>query len=189
MKKFTVIFTIIILVVLVSLLRTKKEDSYLVKINSYTITKQEFDSEFKDSAYAKQDTLESRKEFLATLIKRKLILQDAQKKGLDKDQEFLKTIERFWEQSLLKRAVDQKVQEISGSVSVTDQAIVEVYNKMQKDGKADKPYDQMYNQIKWSLSRSEESQALDRWIRQLSKSAVIKVNSTEMGESNPKNKK
>ena len=189
MKKLMVLFGIIILVVIVSLLRARKEDDYLVKINNYVITRQEFNSEFKDSAYAKHDTLESRKEFLRTLIKRKLILQDAQRKGLDKDQEFLKTIERFWEQSLLKRAIDQKVQELSGSVSVTDQAIEEAYKKIQKDGKADKPYDQMYNQIKWSLSRLEESQALDRWIKQLSKSALIKVNSSDMGENVSKDNK
>jgi DNA-binding transcriptional regulator YhcF (GntR family) len=86
-------------------------------------------------------------------------------------------IERFWEQSLLQRAIDQKNREIANSVSVSDKTIEEAYKKLQGEGKADKPYDQMYNQIKWSLNHSEESKAMQRWIMQLYKDASIKVNS------------
>jgi len=95
-----------------------KDSKVLAKVNNYEITQQEFEEQFRESPYAKDNTLEARKEFLKVLIGRKLILQDAQAKGLDKEQEFLKMIERFWEQSLLKLALQTKSMEIANSAQV-----------------------------------------------------------------------
>ena len=176
MKKIlSAIFLLLIIFMLFKLKAPKPED-YLVKINNYTITPQEFSEEFWASAYAKDNTPESRREFLNMLIRRKLVLQDAQARGLDKDKEFLKSIERFWEQSLLKRMMDKKSQEITGSASVPDSAVEAVYNKLKSEGKADKPHDQMYSQIKWSLAKIQESEAINRWLMSLYKKAEIKLN-------------
>ena len=90
-----------------------KDKQILARINNYEITKQEFLEEFKGSAYGVSDTEESRKSFLDNLINRKLVLQEAQREGLDKDSAFLKSIERFWEQSLLKVMLDKKSKDIS----------------------------------------------------------------------------
>ncbi|PIP20698.1 MAG: hypothetical protein COX40_03295 [Candidatus Omnitrophica bacterium CG23_combo_of_CG06-09_8_20_14_all_40_11] len=152
----------------------KKE--ILAKINNYEITWEEFEGEFKASSYGYTDTAESRKEFLNTLINRKLILQDAQKKGLDKDKSFLKMIERFWEQSLLKVALDKKTKEVAGSVMVNDKEIAEAYDNLLKSGKTDKSYDQMYQQIKWEITRQKETQAMNEWVAQLRKKGEIKIN-------------
>lgn len=177
MKKIIVALIIIItLFVLLMLKGSKEQQNYLVKINNYTITPQEFNEEFLASAYSKENTPESRREFLNTLIRRKLVLQDAQSRGLDKDKEFLKSIERFWEQSLLKLVMDQKAKEISSSTVVPDAAVEAVYNELKKEGKANKPYDQMYSQLKWSLTQIREAQALNRWLASLYKAADIKVN-------------
>ena len=68
-----------------------------------------YPKEFKDSVYGVIDTAESRQNFLSALIDRKLLLQYAQKEGFDKETSFLQTIERFWEQSLLKIVLDKKM--------------------------------------------------------------------------------
>jgi len=153
-----------------------KDKKVLAKINDYDITKEEFQEEFKQSAFGRVDTLESRKEFLNNLINRKLILQDAQRKNLDKDKSFLKMIERFWEQSLLKLALDKKTKQIAGAALVSDKTIEETYQKMSKDGKTDKTYDQMYNQIKWEITKLKETQMLSNWVSGLRNKADIRVN-------------
>lgn len=153
-----------------------KDKQILAKINNYEITLDEFQEEFKESSYARNGALESKQDFLNNLINRKLILQDAQKKGLDKDRSFLKMIEKFWEQSLLKLALDKKTKETAGSVAVGDKEIEDTYNNMAKEGKTDKSYDQMYQQIKWEITRAKETQQLNDWIAQLHKRADIKVN-------------
>lgn len=92
---------------------TPPSKDIVAKINNYEITRDEFEREFAESTYRHANTPQARREFLDNLINRKLILQDAQAQGLDKEQGFLKMIERFWEQSLLKMALDKKMKEMS----------------------------------------------------------------------------
>lgn len=147
----------------------------LAKINDYEITKEEFQEAFKDSMYGMADTMESRQEFLDNLINQKLILQEAQKKGLDKEANFLKAIERFWEQSLLKVALDKKSKEISSNMRIGDKEIQAAYQKIAQEGKTDKTYDQMYSQLKWELTKAKEAEEINKWINELHNKARIKV--------------
>jgi len=83
----------------------------VARVGDYVITRQEFREAYKDSSYGAQGTLASRKIFLNNMINQKLILLDAENKGLDKNKEFLKMVEHFWQQSLLTMAMQNKVQE------------------------------------------------------------------------------
>lgn len=174
MKKYLLFFLLVVFVAGCS--RVSKEKEILAKVNNYEITRQEFEEEFAQSSSGMTDTVESRKEFLENLINRKLILQDAQRQDLDKDKAFLKMIEKFWEQSLLKLCLDKKSKEIAGSNFVNDKAVEEAYQKMFKEGKTDKTYDQMYQQIRWEITKLKESQMMSDWIGDLRKRAQIQVN-------------
>jgi hypothetical protein len=156
--------------------RPSHEKPILAKINNYQITQEEFNEDFKESPGAKDTSLESKTEFLNSLISRKLILQDAQAKNLDKDPSFLKMIERFWEQSLLKTALQKKAEEIAAAVSVSDKEIQAAYDNMVKENKTRRSYNDMYKQIKWDLTKQRESQLMDEWIDELHKKASIKIN-------------
>jgi len=175
MKKYIFLLLVVILTLGCGRPAQQKKE-ILARINNYEITLEEFQEEFIASGYARVDTLQSKEDFLNSLINRKLILQDAQKKGLDKDKSFLKMIESFWEQSLLKLALDKKTKEIAGSTLVNDKEIEEAYNNLLKDGKTDKTYDQMYQQIKWEVSRNKETQRLNDWIAELRNKADTKIN-------------
>ena len=176
MKKILIVVFILIIILVLFKLRTTTPEDYLVKINNYTITPQEFNEEFLASAYAKSDTLESRREFLDILIRRKLMVQDAEAMGLDKDKQFLKTIERFWEQSLLKIVMDKKAKQISGSITIPDIAVETAYHKLESEGKADRPYQDMYSQIKWSMTQEQETRAMNKWLNSLYNNAKIEIN-------------
>ena len=175
MKRYIILFSVLILAAGCSRAPKSKESQVLAKINNYEITQEEFELEFKESAYGRNDTLQSRKEFLNLLIERKLILQDAQSKNLDKDRDFLRMIEKFWEQSLLKLTLDKKSKEIAGLATVSDKTIEEAYQKILKEGKTDKTYDQMYNQIKWEITKLKETKLLNDWMESLRKKARIKI--------------
>lgn len=147
----------------------------LVKINNYAITLPEFEQQFKNSIYSTHDTPEAKKQFLDFLINRKLILQDAQTKALDRDKDFLQMIESFWEHSLLKLALDKKSQEISHSIFVNDKEVEEAYQELVKDRSTDKTYETMYKQIKWEISAEKEKKALDEWVMSLRAKARIQI--------------
>ncbi|MFH0876739.1 MAG: SurA N-terminal domain-containing protein [Candidatus Omnitrophota bacterium] len=155
-----------------------EKKAVLARVNNYEITAQEFQQEFKDSPYAALGTPTAKKDFLESLINRKLILQEAQASGLDKDQAFLRLIERFWEQSLLKTYLDQKMPQIhaQAQAAVNEGMIQEAYNKLVHEGKTDKSYAEMQDQIKWVLIKAKESTLLNEWLVQLRQRADIKVN-------------
>ena len=79
--------------------KPKPPEEVIARVNDYEITLAEYEEGFAASPFsARSDKLLARQEYLSSLIDRKLILQDAQKKNIDKEKEFLKSIERFWEQ-------------------------------------------------------------------------------------------
>jgi hypothetical protein len=149
----------------------------IAQINDYEVTFEEFEQGFLQSAYVmREDKAKARREYLDNLISQKLILQDAQKKNLDKDKEFLKSIERFWEQSLLTMAVGTKTKEITGSLQVPADQIQKLYQQMVKEGLTTQSYEEMYPQIKWQAAKQFEAQMLTSWMDSLRQNANIKVN-------------
>ena len=145
MKKMVLIF--IIPAFLVGCSRCDKQKDIAIKINNYEISKAEFEQEFKDSSFGRFDSAQSRKYFIDNLVDRILILQDAQKNGLDNDPQFLKMVEKFWMQSLLRLALEKKTKEIAG-VSL---------------GNGD-------------AAKLKESQMMNGWLTQLHRDADIQVN-------------
>ncbi|HAJ57732.1 MAG TPA: hypothetical protein DCL35_08250 [Candidatus Omnitrophica bacterium] len=174
MKK-TIILVLFLFFVTAGCGRAVEKGQALVKVNNYEITRLEFEEAFKESPYAKNDTPQSRREFLEQFISRKLILQDAEAKGLDRDKNFLKMVERFWEQYLLKLALDKKSEEIAGSVKVSESLVQGLYYKMVKEGATDQPYENMRERIRWEVVRSEEAKLINKWLDELRGRADIKV--------------
>jgi len=153
----------------------KPEKQLLAAINDYRISKERFESEFKESVFGQEDTPEAKREFLNILIDRKVILQDAQQKGLDKEQGFLRLIQKFWEQSLLKIALDKKSREISGTLAVSEEEIKASYDALVRDKKIGKPYDEARERVRRELLMSKESRAINDWVLQLRNNAQIKI--------------
>jgi hypothetical protein len=176
MKKLFIL--LFISVMLFGCSKARQDSDVVVRINDYIITRAEFEKDFKDSSYGRFDTVESRREFVNNLVDRILILQDAEKKSLDKDPKFLGMVEKFWEQSLLRVALEKKSREVAGSAYVSDKTVEDAYQKMLKDGKVSKPYDAMYQQIKWDITKLKESQLISDWIADLHKNSDVKISDT-----------
>ena len=148
-----------------------------VAINNYEITAQEFEAGFAQSPFASRtDKDQAKEDYLNNLINQKLILQDAQGKNLDKNKEFLQSIERFWEQSLLTVALNTKSKEIAGSAHVTEEETHRIYERRIKEGGYVRSYEQLYPQIKSQAQKQKESQLLNDWVESLRKTAQIKIN-------------
>jgi hypothetical protein len=67
---------------------------------------------------------------LKVMIEQKLLIQEAVKLGLDKDEKFAETIKTFWEQTLIRNLIEAKTREFAGRVFVTDAEIAEEYERM-----------------------------------------------------------
>jgi hypothetical protein len=157
--------------------KQKPPEEVIAKVNNYQIYLSEFEEGFAASPYASRtDKLLARQEFLSSLIDRKLILQDAQKRNIDKEKEFLKSIERFWEQSLLTVALGNKTVELSRGVKVREQDVRKIYDEMVRDGITTKTFEEIYPQIKWQAQKQQESARLNEWIDGLRVGSMIEIN-------------
>ncbi len=154
----------------------KAQGPVVARVNGYLITRAEFEEGFAASAFAaRADSPQARKEYLDTLISQKLILLDAQKRGVDKAPDFLKSVERFWAQSLLTAALGQKTMELRRGVAVSDEDVRRIYQNMVKDGATTKPLNEVFPQIKWQAEKQLEMQRLNGWAESLRRNAAIEV--------------
>jgi len=145
-----------------------------ISIGDIRITAQEFQKASDRFAYQRTLTKEARKEFLEVFINRKLILREAENEGLDKDPQFLESVQAFWAQSLLKLILDKKIEELSLDISITEDGIESFY-KANKDKFPDIEEAEAYDQIKMLIFKEKQRKVLDDWIDFLRKKTNIKI--------------
>ena len=76
---------------------SNKKPPAAIKIDNIDITSAEYQDAFNSSPYASSNTPDNQKEFLNNFITRMLILREAERTGMDKDPEFLKSVQLFWQ--------------------------------------------------------------------------------------------
>jgi len=95
--------------------RKGEQGEVIAKVNSYNMTVEDFEDELKYSHYAGIDTADKER-LLDAAIRKQLLIQEAQRRGLDRKKTFMKTIERYWEQTLIKELMEEETQRVHKSV-------------------------------------------------------------------------
>ncbi len=98
----------------------------VARINSYDMTVEDFRGAAKAIGGTKDRILEE-------LLIRNVLIQEAQKQNFDKDKAFMKEIERYWEQALLKLLIKQKTAEFSAGVKGNKSEVEAAMTKWVKD--------------------------------------------------------
>ncbi len=158
-----------------------KKEKTAIKIDTIELSAQEFEQAFKTSSFSSQDDPAARRQFLDTYISRKLILQEAEKSGLDKDAAFLGDIQLFWEQLLLKLMLSKKINESLSDIKIEDKEVKEYYLKNKENTFSDKELAQVSAQIKWLLFKEKQGAAIQNWADGLRKKAKIEVDYKLLG--------
>jgi len=167
------------LIILLSL-ACAQPDAPVVSIGDIKITKTEFEKDFAKFNLSKPDTKEARREFLDNLINRKLILKEAETKGFDREGSFLENVQDFWEQSLLKIAVDKKARELFLTIKIDDAEIRDFYNA-NKDKFSGKTLEDAYPEIRLVLFKERQKKSVEDWMESLKTQATIKINYKTLG--------
>jgi len=158
---------------------TKKERA-AISIGDIQITAEEFNKALEASRSASAGVAE-RKEFLDTFISRKLILKEAEKSGLDKDDKFLQSIQLFWEQSLLKLILANKMKELAANIIIDEREIEDYYRMRKAEIYPDKELSEVYDVIKILLYRKKQTQAVQDWAASLKNKAKIEIDYKLLG--------
>ena len=151
----------------------------LAKINNYELTVRDFQDEarlIRGSKYLSGNALKAKQDFLDELINKQILIQEAQKMNFDKDKAFMKEIERYWEQALLKLLLKKKTDELVGVIDVSPKEVQEEYKKMKDEDPAIAGLEKIAPQIREELLDRKRTQALGAWIDGLRKNATVNIN-------------
>jgi len=103
----------------------------VAEVNKYKMTVEDFRDEARLTAstkYLPADREKARGELLDEIITKKVLLEEAQRQNFDKDKPFMKEIERYWEQALLKLLIKKKMKEL-GSAEALDKWVADLRSK------------------------------------------------------------
>ena len=127
MALFTVLISLLIITCQACGMKDGSEygdNKIIAKINKYDLTVADFKSETQGmpDGLSDADFEKSKESLLDGIITKKVLLQEAQAQNFDKDRAFIKEIERYWEQALLKSLYNKKSQEISRKIEADKDA-------------------------------------------------------------------
>ena len=154
---------------------SSKTPPVAIKIDKIKITTEEFEDAFKNSPYATENSEASRKEFLNNYVTRLLILKEAEKVGLDKEPSFLKNVQFFWQQSLIKMMLDRKIKELSTRTGVTESEIKTYYDSHKESEFKDKDLPSVYDRIKWLLLNDKQKRSMDAWLNSVRGASRVSI--------------
>jgi hypothetical protein len=129
----------------------------------------ELKSDFKLTQKAKRD-------FMEGLIRKELLLQEAKKLNLDRKDKFIRTIEQYWESTLIRDLIDLKCEEINKRIYVSEEEIRARYQEIKKREDGVFPLSEIHNQIKEALKEEKKTRLLEEWINDLRKNASVEIN-------------
>ncbi len=92
------------------------------RINNYELTVEDFkdvSADMRTDKYLSETPEKAKERLLEELIVKNILLQEAQAQNFDKDKAFMKEIESYWEQALLKLLIKRKIDEFSSKVTVS----------------------------------------------------------------------
>ncbi len=151
----------------------------VVVINQLRLTKSDLQEELKTRLlmpYSSESKDEKEPAWLDQLIDRELLVQEAQRLGLDREQDFMRTIEHFWKQALIKQLINHKGREINAGLHIYEPQIEAYYKKMaQEKGSAIEPLSVLRKEIIRMLQEETADKAMEDWITDLRKRAQISV--------------
>ena len=109
------------------------KDKVVAKINRFELTVEDFKEGVNPllmKKYSAYSAIQQKDQVLEELITKEVLLQEAQRLNLDKQKSFMKEIEGYWEQALMKSLINRKLQEFSPLVQVNSKDILEEYARM-----------------------------------------------------------
>lgn len=184
-KAGTIMITIISIIIVCFIFgcssdNKKNKTRVIATINDFQLTENEFQKKLvKDMKYTNtyKTTIEAKKKFLQTIIKKELLIQEAKRLGIDKEKEFISAIERYWEATLIKNLLEKKCKEIIKKACVSEKNIKKKYQELKSMNNSITPLDKIEKSIAKDLLEAKKTATLNKWTKSLYDKADITIDS------------
>ena len=155
-------------------------EEVIIQVNNSKITLEEFNDLFK-SGYTNdpemEPTLENRDRFIQYLVEKELMIQEAMRLKLAQKKDFIWTIEKYWEQTLIQKLLKIKHAEWKKKVLVTDDEIKQYYNENK-----DEPLDGVKEHIRHVIESDKLQKIQGDWYQAMKDKAVITVTKEKISQ-------
>jgi hypothetical protein len=179
MKRLLIFLTIALGFFLLTCSPGEQDKSEIVaKINDYSLTLDDFhhqlaaEAEFQTAAAV---DINFRKNLLDQIIRKELLIQEAKKLEFDRKENFIRTIETYWEATLIRDILNFKAKEFENRVVVTKEDIVSYYEELSKQGVLP-PLSDLEEALGHEIKEKKKSEILEEWITGVKNSAKIDIN-------------
>ena len=123
------------------------------------------------------------REMTETLIERQIIIQQAMKRNMAKEESFVDTIRLFWEQTLIRDFIEYKSRQFDSYIFVTDKEVEDYYDILEREGETElPPFEKISPVIKARLGETKRLQAFDRWLKDEKKKSRVNVHEETLAE-------
>ena len=111
-----------------------------------------------------------------TLVDKHLILQEATRKGMTKEQKFADTIKAFWEQALIRDFIEYRNRQVEPDIFVTDKEVEDHYEELQKQGAELPPLEDIREPLRERIGQIKKLQAFEGWLDDKRRKSEIRIN-------------
>ena len=161
-------------------------DKPVLTVNNLQLNKEELRQEYQADSLMRHEpsTAQGEPEWVSRLVERELLVQEAQRLGLDRDPAFMHSIERFWKEVLIKLLLDRKGREISEQVQVYEPEVEAYYKKLaeEKSGTPIEPLSQLRQDLRRQVRQKKEMEALEQWVNGLREKSKIMIDQESLKE-------
>ena len=177
------LFISLALILQVGLISCSSQDpgngEILARINDFELQIGDFQRQLNDEVEfddAYKVTAEAKYAFLQELIKKELLIQEAKRLKLDTKEAFMRTIQRYWESTLIRDLLNLQGKKISQKTLVSEDDIANRYASMMRSDPSLGPVSQYRDHIVAELKEEKKTANLRQWIDGLEGKATIKIN-------------
>lgn len=171
--KLRIYLVILMMLLITGCAEKKKEEKIVANINNYKLTVEDFRYESNEISNAGRVLGEmpvTKRDVLNALITKEVLLQEAVRQNLDKEKDFMGSMELYWEQALLKNLLAGKSQDIAKETVVYEDEINRYRNNMKDKIKAKVI---VFSEEKYAnKAMKEKDNALAAWEREPQKFAI-----------------
>jgi len=147
----------------------------LAKVNGKIITSEAFDQELANLSAQYREIFEhDKEELLNQLITREILLQEAERQGLENEKEVQEKIEKDKERRK-EILIQELIQGITEEVEVSPQEIRKLYQELKSEIPG-KSFQEVKAQLKVYLLQQRRKEKLEAWIEELKSKAKITRN-------------
>ncbi len=163
-----------------------EKEKVLARINDYELTLSEFETKLVRNMPPDQDdklTQEMKEMYLDQLIRKQVLIQEARRLKLDRKDKFIRAMEKYWEQTLIRDLYEAKSESLSQKGYVTSEEIEHFYNERKKADPDIPPLEEARDIIAGELRVQKEREHLMEWERALIEKADIEIDKETLSKN------